>query len=566
MKRIIGIDLGTTNSAAAFIDNGEARIIPNDRGHRITPSMVAFSADDEILIGEAAKNQAVINAGRTISSAKRFMGTEHTYTVGKRKLTPEYISSLILSKVKTDSENYLGEKVRDAVITVPAHFSESQRRATITAGEMAGLKVARIINEPTAAALAYAYELKKNNKILVYDLGGGTFDVTFLEKIAHRFIVKSTRGNRRLGGIDFDTFLLGKIIEVFSQKVNIDIEKDPIILQQLRDQVERAKVELSSSTSAMVALPFIHGSEGPVHLSYTVERDELEAIIGPEIEKTIELSLQAVKEAGYSAGDVESLILAGGSSRIPLVREKLGKVFRQEPVRKINPEEVVALGAAVQGAMLDSAEHELVLQDIVSHPLGLEIDGGRVVHLVQKNTPIPVTDVRVFTTISDNQSSVEIHVVQGDKSYARENKSLGRFLLSDIRRGKKGEPRIEVDFTINEDGILLVKARDLDTGSEQKVTLNTGDSIREEGEGELPGLGDLNKRVKGLIRKTEDYVGRLKKSIDSQFRKEIDELLKTAKSSADSTDSTVLTNLVLSLETVVGELNAIGQIEEEMTV
>ncbi len=565
MRRIIGIDLGTTNSAAAFLENGEAKIIPNDRGNRITPSIVAFPGEEDVLVGEAAKNQAIVNAARTILSIKRFMGSGSSFTVYEKPYSPAHISSLILRKLKRDAENYFGEEIDEAVITVPAYFSENKRRDTREAGRLAGLTVRRIINEPTAAALSYAYDIETNSNILVYDLGGGTFDVTFLEKAGDNFTVKSSCGDNNLGGNDFDKKLLDMVVKEFSEEAEIDLSKDKIVMQQLLEQVERAKIELSSRSSAQIALPFIAGNGGPVHLSYTVTRDGFEDLIREDIDTTIELALQAVKDAGASPADVQSLILSGGSSRIPLVRNLLSAVFAVEPEKRINPEEVVALGAAVQASMISGEVENFTLQDITPLPLGLEIEGGRFLRILNKNTPIPAKKSKVFTTVSDNQKSVEIHVLQGEEGRAAENNSLGKFLLSGIRSGKKGEPRIKVNFCIDQDGLLHVGAKDVDTGVEQLVSMTAGFGTEEKNDGSLSSFADLKKRLKALTERTETLSRELAGGVDRGFKREIDEMIKNAKAAVLKRDDEGLREMVIALETIIGELNAITQIEEELT-
>ncbi len=564
MKRIIGIDLGTTNSAAAFLENGEAKIIPNDRGNRITPSIVSVLNDGDLMVGEAAKNQAVVHANNTVVSVKRHMGSSKTFNINKTDYTPEQISAYILGKLKQDAENYLGEELPAAVITVPAYFSEKQRRATVEAGKLAGFTVKRIINEPTAAALAYAYEVAENSNILVYDLGGGTFDVTYLVKEGRNFSVKATCGDNNLGGVDFDELLLKKVLRDFSEKAGIDLEKDKIIMQQLREHVERAKIELSSRSSAHVAMPFIAGSGGPVHVSCTITRGDFEALIQDRIEKTVELALQTVRDAGAKPSDVGSLILAGGSSRIPLVKNLLAGAFHIEAEKKINPEEVVALGAAIQASILAGEADEIALQDITPFSLGLEIEGGRFHRILDKNTPIPTRACKVFTTVSDNQSSVEIHVLQGEEMESSGNTSLGRFLLSGIRTGKRGDPRIRVNFDIDADGILHVRARDIDTKSEQRVSMTAGFGSGGEDDSDV-GFAELKNRTESLISRIEGLLFRGQRSIDRNFQREINDVIKKTNDALYKKERQKLLELKIELETIIGELTAIAHIEEELT-
>lgn len=565
MRRIIGIDLGTTNSAIAFFENGEAKIIPNDRGNRITPSIVALLSDNDILVGEAAKNQAVVNADDTVLSVKRHMGSAKTFISRGKKHSPEEISSLILGKLKKDAENYLGEEVVHAVVTVPAYFSENQRRATQKAGQLAGFRVKRIINEPTAAALAYAYELKKNRNILVYDLGGGTFDVTFLVKEGNGFFVKATCGDNNLGGVDFDEALLQKVGEDFSRKAKLDLRKDKVIMQQLREQVERAKIELSSRESAHVSMPFINGDGGPVHLSYTITRHDFENVIREKIETTISLALRAVKEAGAKPEDVQSLILAGGSSRIPLVRSFLANAFNVDPEKKINPEEVVALGAAIQGSILAGEIDEISMKDITPFSLGLEIEGGRFHPILDKNTPIPATTSKTFTTVADNQASVEIHVLQGEGEQVKQNASLGRFLLSGIRTGKKGDPRIKVHFDIDADGILHVRAKDVDTQVEQKISMTAGFGASDDADDSESNFESLKDRIEALVTRTEKLLFQNGRGIDREFRIEINDVIRAVKEAILKKDEKKLRGLRVELETIIGEISAIARIEEELT-
>jgi len=561
MGRIIGIDLGTTNSGISFMDGEEPKIIPNDRGNRITPSVVAFTEKGEILIGEAAKNQAVINAEGTILSVKRYMGSDHIFNLKQHGVySPEEISSFILKKLKKDAETFLGEEVTDAVITVPAYFKENQRKATREAGRLAGLNVKRIINEPTAAALAYAYSIKGKANILVYDLGGGTFDVTYLSKENNRFTVQSSRGKSNLGGIDFDNLLLGKVLDNFSKECGIDISTDKILMQQLRDQVERAKIELTSRENALIALPFITASNKPLHLQFEITRREFEALIEEFIGSTVELSLAAIRDAGAKPENVERLILSGGSSKIPLVRSMLSSAFKLEPEKKINPEEVVALGAAIQASMLTGEVNDIVLTDITPFSFVVEIEGGKFVKILQANTRVPARKSRIFTTISDNQRSVEINILQGESENASENTSLGRFLLSGIRDGKRGEPRIEVIFSIDADGILLVKARDIDTKVEQKITINS--AFREYDEISFKEKISIKNRVTSLVNRVSALSEKFDGFLDRSFKKEIGETIRIATKAIVNENVKELSKCLIILETLIGELNSLCYDEE----
>jgi molecular chaperone DnaK len=558
----VGIDLGTTNSAVAFVEGGDPQIIPNDRGGRITPSTVAFTDANEVLVGESAKNQAVVNASRTIVSVKRYMGSDRVFTVGQDAYSPEQVSAFILERLKACAEDFLGEEVTDAVITVPANFSELERRATQEAGRLAGLRVRRILNEPTAAALAYAIRAEGN--VLVYDLGGGTFDVTFLQKRGNTYDVRSTRGESHLGGIDFDRLLLENVLQAFEQESDVDIRGDAVLLQQLTEQVERAKIELSSRQEALVALPFVRSAHKPVHLSYTITRDELESLIEPLIQRTMDLTLGALEDAGVAASEVDSLILSGGSSRIPLVRQRLAREIPVAPQSRINPEEVVALGAAAQAYLFSGESSDVVLRDVMGTALGVEIDGGRFVDVLPRNAHLPVEAGRVFTTVADSQSAVEIHVLQGDSQVAGENTSLGRFLLTGIRDGRKGEPRIHVRFSVDADGILHVHAEDADTGAAQRVTLTTSGSDAPSEDGDFVTLknrvSSLLGRVSGLVEaQTAGGSGSGSAYLDKSFRREIDSVVKSSKQALVKGDPLVLRESQLALETIVGELNAVLQ-------
>jgi len=552
MRRIIGIDLGTTNSSVAFMDEGEPSIIPNDRGNRITPSIVAFTDRDEIHVGESAKNQSVINSARTILGVKRYLGEKKTFELDGMRKTPEEISSFILKKLKRDAEAYLGEEIREAVITVPAHFSERQRRATQEAGRLAGLKVRRVLNEPTAAAVAYAYRTSGDKNILVYDLGGGTFDVTCLRKEGKVFTVTATAGNNRLGGIDFDDHVLGKVLEKFERDSGLDLRSDKIVLQQLREQVESAKIELSSRESALIALPFVTGANRPIHLSYSLGRQEFEALIADLIEETIELTARALKDAGMKPGSVDTLILSGGSSRIPFVQTRLAQEFRFRIEKRVNPDEVVAIGAAVQAGMLEGTSEDIVLRDVTGYSLGVEIDGDRFIELVARNTPVPAESRKVFTTISDRQTSVEIHVLQGESRRASENISLGRFLLAGIREGDRGDPKIEVTFGIDVDGIVTVRAKDLDTRAEQRITIVPAH------DGNTPPGGRSALSTKAKLNALLDRVTRIadiyKSDLDAGFRKEIEDLVRICHAAILKEDVEEMKRNQTALEIVFAEV------------
>jgi molecular chaperone DnaK len=552
---IIGIDLGTTNSAAAFMDGDEPVVIPNDRGNRITPSVVAVNDSGDILVGEAAKNQAVINAERTVLAVKRRMGSSEVIQLGDRAYSPEEISSFILRKIRLDCEGYLGSEVREAVITVPAHFSERQRTATKEAGRLAGLRVLRIVNEPTAAALAYAHKTETSRNILVYDLGGGTFDVTCLIKEGDSFRVRSTVGDNHLGGVDFDRLMLERVLDDFESKSGLSIRTEPVLLQQLMEMVESAKIDLSTRDSALVALPFIGGSGKPVHLSYTIRRDELNELIAELVKRTINLTLKAVREGGFGVRGIDSLVLSGGSSRIPLVHTYLRRALGLEKVALVNPDEIVAMGAAVQASILQGQGGSV--QDVLSYTLGVEIEGDQFVGILQRNTPLPADAKKLFTTVADNQSAVEIHVLQGEEEKAGRNISLGRFLLSGIREAKRGEPRVEVDFAVDPDGIVQVSAADVDTGARQQISVRPADAA-EAGADAM----SLTLRVESLVNRVQMLCEGRPVLEDPALATEIDEIVRIARDAMASKKPRDLTEARIALETILGELNAAYQATE----
>lgn len=482
---MLGIDLGTTNSSCAFYDGKEAVLIPNERGSRTTPSVVAAGEDGEILVGEAARNQAVVHPDRTVRNAKRLMGTSAALPFGSLTVKPEEAASFILAKLKADAEAFLGAEAREAVVTVPAYFSEAQRRATREAGRLAGLEVRRLLNEPTAAAVAWAWSANRTfgsdgaeRRVLVYDLGGGTFDATVLAMKGGECRVLAAAGDNRLGGVDFDALLFREAAAALGASPGSGLgpgafEEDPFLRQQLGDLVERAKIDLSAREAATVALPFAGASRG-AHPSWKVTRAEFEALIAPAVDRTIALTAQALAEAKVDRADVDRVVLSGGSSRIPLVRRSLSAFLGRDFEARVNPEEVVALGAAIFAGLPLEEAGGFSVRDAVSRSFGVEIDGDLFVPVIKKNTPIPVSRSRPFTTVADDQATVEIHVLQGESGRASENLSLGRFLLSGIRPGPKGAPRIDVEFSIDADEILHVGARDLDTGAAQDVTIATG--------------------------------------------------------------------------------------------
>ena len=483
MSKIIGIDLGTTNSCVAVMEGGKPVVVANTEGARTTPSVVAFTKNGERLVGEPAKRQAVTNADKTISSIKRHMGTDYRVTIDDKKYSPQEISAMILQKLKADAEGYLGESVSEAVITVPAYFNDAQRQATKDAGKIAGLDVKRIINEPTAAALAYGLDNEKEQKIMVYDLGGGTFDVSIIEIGDGVIEVLATSGDNRLGGDDFDEKITQYMIETFKKENGVDLSNDKMALQRLKESAEKAKKELSSATTTNINLPFISMNEnGPLHFDMNLSRSKFDELTHDLVERTATPVQNALRDAGITASELGQVLLVGGSTRIPAVQDKVKQLTGHDPSKSLNPDECVALGASVQGGKLagDSGAGDILLLDVTPLSLAIETMGGVATRLIERNTTIPTKKSQIFSTAADNQSAVDINVLQGERQFAKDNKSLGQFRLDGIPPARRGVPQIEVTFDIDANGIVNVSAKDLGTGKEQHITITAGSNMSDD--------------------------------------------------------------------------------------